>query len=81
MKPFGKKPLNFGSPSSRTSASRRSGVSVAPGQITFTVVPEAVTEARALIAKKYGAQYVPSAPRTYTNTAANAQTRPSLNAP
>ena len=39
----------------------------------ITIVPEAVAEARALIGKKYGAQYVPSAPRTYTNTAANAQ--------
>ena len=38
-----------------------------------TIVPEAVTEARSVIGEKYGARYVPSAPRTYTSRAANAQ--------
>ncbi len=38
-----------------------------------TMVGEAVTEARAVIGDKYGARYVPGAPRTYTSRAANAQ--------
>ena len=38
-----------------------------------TVVPEAVAEAREVIGKKYGARYVPSAPRVYVSKAKNAQ--------
>jgi DNA topoisomerase I len=38
-----------------------------------TMVGEAVTEARDVIGGKYGARYVPAAPRTYTSRAANAQ--------
>ena len=38
-----------------------------------TMVAEAVTEARAVIGDKYGARYVPGAPRTYVSRAANAQ--------
>ncbi len=38
-----------------------------------TMVGEAITEARGVIGEKYGARYVPSAPRAYTSRAANAQ--------
>jgi DNA topoisomerase I len=37
------------------------------------MVPEAVAEARSVIGQKYGARYVPSAPRVYTSRAKNAQ--------
>ncbi|MFV1443071.1 MULTISPECIES: type I DNA topoisomerase [unclassified Phaeobacter] len=37
------------------------------------MAPEAVQEARAEIAKRYGAEYVPSSPRIYKNKAKNAQ--------
>jgi DNA topoisomerase-1 len=39
----------------------------------ITMVPEAVAEARDVIGKKYGARYVPTAPRVYTSKAKNAQ--------
>ncbi len=39
----------------------------------ITMVPEAVNEARDLIAKKYGARYVPSSPRVYVNNNETAQ--------
>jgi DNA topoisomerase I len=39
----------------------------------ITMVPEAVNEAREVIAKKYGARYVPSAARVYVSKAKNAQ--------
>ncbi|HEY4276257.1 MAG TPA: type I DNA topoisomerase [Rhizomicrobium sp.] len=39
----------------------------------ITMVPEAVTEARDVIGKKYGARYVPQAPRVYSSKAKNAQ--------
>ena len=39
----------------------------------ITMVPEAVNEAREVIGKKYGARYVPSAPRVYVSKAKNAQ--------
>jgi DNA topoisomerase-1 len=39
----------------------------------ITMVPEAVTEAREVIGKKYGARYVPQAPRVYSSKAKNAQ--------
>ncbi len=37
------------------------------------MVPEAIAEARQVIGQKYGARYVPSAPRVYTSRAKNAQ--------
>ncbi|HWY62963.1 MAG TPA: type I DNA topoisomerase [Rhizomicrobium sp.] len=37
------------------------------------MVPEAIAEARQVIGQKYGARYVPSAARTYTSRAKNAQ--------
>ena len=37
------------------------------------MAPEAVTEARAAIAKKFGKDYVPTSPRVYKNKAKNAQ--------
>ena len=51
----------------------------AVGLITYmrtdgiTMVPEAVNEARDLIARKYGARYVPSSPRVYVNNNETAQ--------
>ncbi|HWU55848.1 MAG TPA: type I DNA topoisomerase [Rhizomicrobium sp.] len=39
----------------------------------ITMVSEAINEAREVIGKKYGARYVPSSVRTYTNNAASAQ--------
>jgi len=39
----------------------------------ITMVPEALNEARDVIASKYGKKYVPGTARTYTNTNANAQ--------
>src|SRR6202000_80944 len=39
----------------------------------ITMVPEAVTGARPGTGQKYGARYVPSSPRAYTNNNANAQ--------
>src|SRR3569833_3119725 len=39
----------------------------------ITMVPEALTEAREVIGKKYGARYVPSGPRVYTNNNTTAQ--------
>ncbi|HWD28220.1 MAG TPA: type I DNA topoisomerase [Rhizomicrobium sp.] len=39
----------------------------------ITMVPEAVSEARSVIGGKYGARYVPGAPRIYTSKAKNAQ--------
>jgi DNA topoisomerase-1 len=39
----------------------------------ITMVPEAVNEAREVIAKKYGAKYVPAAARVYVSKAKNAQ--------
>jgi DNA topoisomerase-1 len=39
----------------------------------ITMVPEAITEARIMIGKRYGDRYVPSAPRIYTSKAKNAQ--------
>ena len=39
----------------------------------ITMVPEAINEARSVIGKKYGARYVPSSVRTYTNNNASAQ--------
>src|ERR1700744_2310895 len=39
----------------------------------ITMVPEAITEARGMIGKRYGDRYVPSAPRVYTSKAKNAQ--------
>jgi DNA topoisomerase-1 len=51
----------------------------ATGLITYmrtdgiTMVPEAINEARSVIGKKYGARYVPSSVRTYTNNNASAQ--------
>jgi len=38
-----------------------------------TMVPEAITEARSMIGKRYGDRYVPSTPRAYTSKAKNAQ--------
>ncbi len=38
-----------------------------------TMVGEAISEARSVIADKYGARYVPGSPRAYTSRAANAQ--------
>ena len=38
-----------------------------------TMVGEAITEAREVIAGRYGARYVPASARTYTSKAANAQ--------
>jgi len=38
-----------------------------------TMVPEAVAEARDVVSGRYGARYVPNAPRAYTSKAANAQ--------
>jgi DNA topoisomerase-1 len=38
-----------------------------------TMVPEAIAEARQVIAGKYGPRYVPSAPRVYVSKAKNAQ--------
>jgi DNA topoisomerase-1 len=49
------------------------------GHITYMrtdgidMAPEAVTEARAAIADRYGAKYVPETPRIYKNKAKNAQ--------
>ena len=49
------------------------------GPITYmrtdgiTMVGEAITEARAVIGKKYGARYVPSSARVYTNNNTTAQ--------
>jgi DNA topoisomerase I len=37
------------------------------------MAPEAITDARRLIAKEYGDKYVPASPRRYTNKAKNAQ--------
>ena len=39
----------------------------------ITMVPEAIAEARDVIGKKYGARYVPQAPRAYSSKAKNAQ--------
>ena len=39
----------------------------------ITMAPEAITEARDVIGKKYGARYVPQAARIYTSKAKNAQ--------
>ncbi len=39
----------------------------------ITMAPEAVTEARDVIGKKYGARYVPQTARVYTSKAKNAQ--------
>src|SRR3954468_2184109 len=39
----------------------------------ITMVPEAINEARSVIGKKYGARYVPSSVRSYTNNNASAQ--------
>jgi len=39
----------------------------------ITMAEEAVSEARAVIATRYGKQYVPSTPRVYTSKAKNAQ--------
>ncbi|HJT43149.1 MAG TPA: type I DNA topoisomerase [Rhizomicrobium sp.] len=39
----------------------------------ITMVPEAITEARAMIGKKYGARYVPPSARVYANTNTTAQ--------
>ncbi|HKQ46376.1 MAG TPA: type I DNA topoisomerase [Rhizomicrobium sp.] len=39
----------------------------------ITMVPEAITEARALIGKKYGARYVPPSARVYANANTTAQ--------
>lgn len=39
----------------------------------ITMVPEAINEARTLIGKKYGARYVPSASRIYSNNNTTAQ--------
>ena len=39
----------------------------------ITMVGEAITEARAVIGKKYGARYVPSSARVYTNNNTTAQ--------
>jgi DNA topoisomerase-1 len=39
----------------------------------ITMVPEAIAEARQVVGAKYGARYVPSAPRVYTSKAKNAQ--------
>ncbi len=39
----------------------------------ITMVPEAINEARDVIGKKYGARYVPSGPRVYTNNNTTAQ--------
>jgi len=39
----------------------------------ITMAEEAVSEARTVIASRYGKQYVPSAPRVYTSKAKNAQ--------
>jgi len=39
----------------------------------ITMVPEAITEARGMIGKRYGDRYVPNAPRVYTSKAKNAQ--------
>jgi DNA topoisomerase-1 len=39
----------------------------------ITMVPEAINEARGLIGKKYGARYVPSSARIYTNNNTTAQ--------
>src|ERR1041384_5111994 len=39
----------------------------------ITVAAEAINEARSVIGKKYGARYVPSSVRTYTNNNASAQ--------
>ncbi len=39
----------------------------------ITMVPEAVTEARGTIGTRYGQKYLPSAARTYTSKAKNAQ--------
>src|SRR6202012_5513441 len=38
-----------------------------------SMVPEAIAKARAMIGQKYGARYVPSAPRVYASKAKNAQ--------
>jgi DNA topoisomerase I len=38
-----------------------------------TMVGEAITEARDVVSKRYGARYVPATARTYTSKAANAQ--------
>ncbi len=49
------------------------------GHITYMrtdgidMAPEAVTEARATIGSRYGAEYVPASPRIYKNKAKNAQ--------
>jgi DNA topoisomerase I len=49
------------------------------GHITYMrtdgidMAPEAVTEVRAVIGDRYGAEYVPSSPRIYKNKAKNAQ--------
>jgi DNA topoisomerase I len=51
----------------------------AVGLITYmrtdgiTMAPEAITEAREVIGRKYGARYVPPAARVYTSKAKNAQ--------
>jgi DNA topoisomerase-1 len=39
----------------------------------LTMAPEGIAEARAVIGEKYGARYVPQAPRAYTSKAKNAQ--------
>ena len=39
----------------------------------ITMVGEAITEAREMIGRKYGARYVPGSPRAYANNNANAQ--------
>ena len=39
----------------------------------ITMVPEAIAEARSVIGAKYGQKYLPSAPRSYTSKAKNAQ--------
>ena len=39
----------------------------------LTIAGEAIAEARQVIASRYGARYVPSAPRAYTSKAKNAQ--------
>jgi len=39
----------------------------------ITMVPEALSEAREVIGKRYGNKYVPGTARSYTNTNANAQ--------
>ena len=55
------------------------GVNEDGGLITYMrtdgvyVAPEAITAARSLIESKYGASYVPSAPRNYTSKAKNSQ--------